>query len=201
LVLSIAIASFVEAKMSTPAEKCAAAKLNAAAKKMAAKLRCYQKAVAANGRLHPNCLVVAEATFAAAFARAEARGGCVTTGDAAAIEMEVDADVAALVSALSPVTITTTPTTASTATTTSTTTTTLAMTSTTTTAPACLLGSSCGACGSGTCRPDVEGVNICAGGLCLGGPCTADADCGAGMVCIVFLTEFGSSTTCCTDCP
>ncbi len=148
LAMSVAVANFAEAKL-TPAEKCAVAKLNAASKKLAAKLRCYQKAVAANGRLHPNCLVVAEATFAAAFARAEAKGGCVTTGDAAAIEMEVDADVGALVSALSPVTITTTPSTASTATTTSTTTMTLATTSTTTTAPACLLGSSCGACDSG----------------------------------------------------
>jgi hypothetical protein len=197
--MSVAVTKFAEAKP-TPAEKCAAAKLNAASKKIAAKLRCYQKAVAANGRLHPNCLVAADAIFAAAFARAEARGGCATTGDATAVEMEVDAEVASLVSALAPVTITTTPTTASSATTTSMTTTTVA--TTTTTAPACLpLGSACGACGSGSCRPDVGGANICAGGLCLGGPCTADADCGAGMVCIVFATFSGSSTTCCTNCP
>ena len=202
LVLSLAGASLVEAKRTTPAETCAATKLRAASKQLAAKLTCYQKAVVANGRLRSNCLVAAETAFAAAFARAEAKGGCATTGDAGSIQLEVDADVAALVGVLSPVPITTTPTTTSTTRTTSTTTTTLTPTSTTTTVPACQpLGSSCGACGSGTCRTDVGGMNICAGGLCVGGPCTADADCGAAMVCVVFLTDFGTSTTCCTDCP
>jgi hypothetical protein len=197
--VSLADPSIAAAKKLTPAARCANAKLGAASRKLAEKLKCYQKAVAGGGTLHSACLARAEAAFAAAFGRAEAKGGCATSGDAAAIELQVDADVAALASALVPITITTTPRTTST--TTASTTTTLVVT-TTTTLPACeTLGAPCGTCGTGTCRTDATGFTVCAGGLCSGGPCASDAECGAEMVCAVVSTETGSTTTCCTACP
>jgi hypothetical protein len=193
--LSLAAPTIAVAKKPTPAVRCATAKLNAVSKKFARELKCYQKAITGGGTLHSACLARAEAAFAGAFGRAEANGGCATSGDASAIESQVDADVAALANALTPVTITTVPSTTSTTTTTSTST-------TTTTRPACLsLGAPCGTCGSGTCRTDANGFNVCAGGLCSGGPCASDAECGIEMVCAIVGTQTGFATTCCTACP
>jgi hypothetical protein len=85
----------------TPAQKCAAAKEKATAKKAAGKINCYRKTnlvVPAD----PACLQKAEDTFAKAFAKAEKPGACDVIGDADGIEAQVDTFVSALVQALQP---------------------------------------------------------------------------------------------------
>jgi hypothetical protein len=90
-----------------PADACAAAKEKAAAKKASAKLACWAKA-ARNGTADPDCLQKAETKFTAAFAKAEAKGGCATSGDASTVETMVDDFVAQVVGAESGSTTTTT---------------------------------------------------------------------------------------------
>ena len=71
----------------TPQDKCAAAKMKAAAKKAACQLLIDAKATVKGGTPdYSKCT----ATFTAAFAKVEATGGCATTGDAASIERSVD---------------------------------------------------------------------------------------------------------------
>jgi hypothetical protein len=75
----------------TPAQKCAVAKQKAAAKKVSAKLKCWQKAIAAGtASADPACLTTAETKFTTAVAKAETKGGCVETGEAGVIENTVD---------------------------------------------------------------------------------------------------------------
>jgi hypothetical protein len=75
------------------ASKCAATKIKRAGDKGGAKLKCHTKAVAKDEPLDAECLTKAEAKLAEAFAKAEAKGGCPTVGDAAVIEAVVDAFV------------------------------------------------------------------------------------------------------------
>src|SRR2546428_11183542 len=84
----------------TRAEKCAVAKLKAANKKAAAKLRCHEKALLQGKRVGSACLLAADDHFLVAFARAELRGGCATTGDQAALEERVDGFVVGLLDTL-----------------------------------------------------------------------------------------------------
>ena len=91
----------------TPAGRCAAAKLHAANVKLSSTLRCHETALRKSRPVDGVCLSRAEAHFNVAFAKAEAKGGCVVTGDAAAVEARVDAAVATLVGA-APVTTSTT---------------------------------------------------------------------------------------------
>ena len=74
----------------SPAAKCAAAKQKAAVKKVGGKLKCHQKAAATGDPVDADCLAAAEDKFAAAIAKADSKGGCVRTGDAAAIEAAAD---------------------------------------------------------------------------------------------------------------
>lgn len=85
-----------------PGQICAAAKQAATGKKAAAKLSCYAKYTKSGGSTDlTTCLQRAETKFQAAFQKAEDKSnGCVTTGDAAALEATVDAFVASVVSAL-----------------------------------------------------------------------------------------------------
>jgi hypothetical protein len=113
-----------------PDVKCKDAKLTAAAQTAAAVV----KAVAANlKKVNPQrmerSVSRARSSMERAFKRAETKGGCVTTDDAATIGADVDDFVAALVSDLCPEVSTSTTTSSTSITTTST-------TSTTTTAPA-----------------------------------------------------------------
>jgi len=78
---------------STAAQKCEAAKLKAVARKTSAKLSCEAKAVLKGVAVDPTCLSKAETAFAGAFKKAEAKGGCASTGNAAAIESQVDSFV------------------------------------------------------------------------------------------------------------
>jgi hypothetical protein len=74
----------------TPAGKCAAAKSNAASRKIAAKLKCSQKAYLAGTSVDPDCLSRADEKFTGAIAKVEAKGGCVVTGDATRLEAAAD---------------------------------------------------------------------------------------------------------------
>ena len=85
----------------TPAQKCAVAKSKAAVKKTAAKAKCYQKSMSTGATVDTDCLNKAELKFNDAIAKAEVKGGCIHTGDAATIEAAVDACVSSLV-ALTP---------------------------------------------------------------------------------------------------
>ncbi len=84
----------------TRAEKCAVAKLNAANKKVAATLRCYEKAFVRGKRVSSACLLAADDHFLVAFAKAELKGGCATTGDQAELKDRVDMFVTGLLDTL-----------------------------------------------------------------------------------------------------
>jgi hypothetical protein len=73
-----------------PSAKCAAAKQVAAIKKVAAKMKCFQKAAAKSVPVDVDCLAAAEEKFDAAVAKATKKGGCVRTGDGPAIEAAAD---------------------------------------------------------------------------------------------------------------
>jgi hypothetical protein len=89
--------------------KCAAAKQKAAVKKIGSKLKCYQKASANGVPVDQACLTAAETKFDAAIAKADAKGGCVVTGDQATIEGASDTCVQSILT-LTPVTTTLPPT-------------------------------------------------------------------------------------------
>ena len=84
----------------TRAERCTVAKLKAANKKVAAKLRCYEKAVVEGKRVSSACLLAADDHFLVAFAKAELKGGCATTRNEAEVEDQVDRFVAGLLDTL-----------------------------------------------------------------------------------------------------
>jgi hypothetical protein len=92
---------------------CAPAKLRAAGKKATMKIACYRRALQSGSSLDTNCIARAEERFVRAFAAADARGGCATTGDAGDVEAIVDQFVADLVAKLTPSTTTSTSTTTS----------------------------------------------------------------------------------------
>jgi len=72
---------------------CNASKLTATGKKCSAKARCVGTAAAKGGAVDGSCLTRAETSFASAFGRADGKGTCSTSGDAATIEGKVDAHV------------------------------------------------------------------------------------------------------------
>src|SRR5262249_12988687 len=101
--------------------KCASSKLKAAGINAMAKLLCNAKAATKNIPVDTACTGKANTNLTKAFAKAEKKGGCVTTGDAGTVEPAVDALVAQVVSQLTtgggPTTTTTSTTTAATTTT------------------------------------------------------------------------------------
>jgi hypothetical protein len=177
-----------------PSYRCAAAKLTAAARKHAKKLRCHIRAVSSGESVEPACLAAAEERFAADFAKAEAKGGCATVGDEAAVEAGIDNCVDTLVGLLPPVTTTTT--------------TVVPTTTTTTTQPdvTCSpVGAACGSCGSGFCFSPVVGATS---GVCVdaanssGTPCGIDppTPCPPGEGCLV--VQFSPAMfVCARPCP
>jgi hypothetical protein len=105
----------------TPAEACAIAKNKAAVKKVAARAKCWQKAIAAGeAAASPDCLAAAETKFAGAIAKAESKDGCLVTGDASEIGSAADSCIDGLVAVTPPTTSTSTTTTSSTTITTTT---------------------------------------------------------------------------------
>src|SRR5262249_46478316 len=97
--LLIALATVTHAGQ-TPEQKCTVKKLNAVAKKAAAKVACHTKALKKGGPVDDACITKAEDKFMQSFAGAELKGGCATTGDVASLEARVDSAVAAFVAAL-----------------------------------------------------------------------------------------------------
>ena len=75
---------------STRALRCAFAKQRAMVRKISALLECEREALRTGTTVDPACTADAADKFASDFARAEARGGCVPAGDAAALEPVAD---------------------------------------------------------------------------------------------------------------
>jgi hypothetical protein len=80
--------------------KCAGAKIKAAAKKTTCKATLEEKQAGKGGTIDPAKVAKCEATFSKGFAKAEAKGSCLSTGDAATIEAKVDAFVSDLATEL-----------------------------------------------------------------------------------------------------
>jgi hypothetical protein len=97
----LAIAGSVHAA-GTPAQVCAAAELKAAAKAANARLACHAKAALRGADVDPTCLAKADDKLAAAFAKAEATGGCVSNGRAGLVDAVLDSSVGAFVAAVRP---------------------------------------------------------------------------------------------------
>src|SRR5262249_17111911 len=74
----------------TPAEKCVVAKQKAEAKKVASKLKCYEKATQTASVVDSTCLMNAETKFSAAITKAESTGACAAPGDGGLIESTMD---------------------------------------------------------------------------------------------------------------
>src|SRR5262245_25624198 len=83
-----------------PAATCAEAKRKAVGKCASKTLKCHAEAARRRAFVEPRCLEKAEARLVQAFARAEQRGGCATSGDAGALQAEVDVFVEGVVAAL-----------------------------------------------------------------------------------------------------
>ncbi len=99
------------------ARTCAGSKIKAAGKKASSKLKCTAKAAQRGTTTDPNCLSKATLKFSSKWNKAEAKGGCATTGDKTALENKVDAfviDAAAEMPGGSSTTTTTTSTTTTT---------------------------------------------------------------------------------------
>jgi hypothetical protein len=109
VVLALALASGAPA--ADPGEKCAAAKLRAAAQKTSALLECRARALQAPAAPDTACTTRVQSKFAAKWARIESRGGCAVSGDGDDVEARIDAFVADLVDAVPATTTTTTTTT------------------------------------------------------------------------------------------
>jgi hypothetical protein len=85
-----------------PVALCAAAKLAAAGKKAQSLLACNAKAATKGIPVDTGCVTKAQNTFTAAFQKAEALGGCTSTGDAGAVEGDTDTFVTNVVGQLRP---------------------------------------------------------------------------------------------------
>jgi pathogenesis-related protein 1 len=100
-----------------PRSACTARKLRATGRNAAEALRCHARAAARSLPVDSACLTRAEEKHAAAFAKAESRGDCLTVDDAAAVGSEVDACVTTVAGLLPGATTTTSTTTPATTTT------------------------------------------------------------------------------------
>src|SRR5947208_15888278 len=74
--------------VATRADRCAAAKLKAASKKAAAKLRCHEKALVQGKRVASACLLAADDRFSVVVVSLKKKGGCARTRDPAEVEEE-----------------------------------------------------------------------------------------------------------------
>jgi hypothetical protein len=158
-----AFVSDLNSELDTPVNPnaCEGEKIKAAGKKAECKCKLEAKQAGKGGAIDPAKVAKCEATFSKAFAKSEAKGGCTTTGDAAAIEAKVDAFVADVDTELPATTTTTTSTTS-------------------TTLVCCDFGPTCGyratagACGSGTAGPagsQCDGTGACNLPPVAAGPC------------------------------
>ena len=107
-ILAVVAAVGVARGGASPGVKCAVAKRKAAVKKIAAKVKCYNKADAAGVFVDTTCLSAADTKFGDAITKAEAKGGCVGA-DEATLEGACDDCVGNIIN-LTPVSTTTTTT-------------------------------------------------------------------------------------------
>lgn len=98
-VFTLALCIAAVARAETAGEKCAIAKLKAAAKKASAKVACHTKAIKNGDLVDSDCLMTAEEKFNAAFAKAQDKGGCLFSGDTSIVEGYVDDFVSQVVAA------------------------------------------------------------------------------------------------------
>ena len=75
---------------STPAEKCAAAKMKAVGKKCSARAKCYAKALSTSEAVSQDCLDSAEEKFVTAFTKAESGSDCLHANDVNSLELKLD---------------------------------------------------------------------------------------------------------------
>src|SRR5580765_7962232 len=80
----------------TPAQRCAAVKLDATARAVTAHVSCQARALETKKPVRAGCHESADLRLDAAFARIEARGGCTFTGDEGTVDTAVDGLVDAL---------------------------------------------------------------------------------------------------------
>lgn len=85
-----------------PAALCDAAKFAAAGKYAAAAIACHAKAAKEGEPVDPECTAKAVSKLEAAFAKAEAKGECATSGDVSAAAGHVDSAVTEMVTLLRP---------------------------------------------------------------------------------------------------
>jgi cysteine-rich repeat protein len=97
---ALAIVMLTVGSAGAQASKCTAAKFKEAGKKIGTKTKCHAKAVSKGLPVDPACIQKAEDKYASGWVKAEAKGDCVTGGDAEAIEAKVDALLADLNSSL-----------------------------------------------------------------------------------------------------
>jgi hypothetical protein len=99
----LSVAFLLLAPGSSARASCQTSKLTAGGKLARSVFACHARAARGGAAVDPSCVAKAEAKLAAAFARAEAGGGCGTSGDAVDVETGVEADAASVVAALRPV--------------------------------------------------------------------------------------------------
>src|SRR5262245_39309726 len=83
-------------------QKCGTDKMKIAASKATSRAKCFEKAVLKSTAVDSACLPKADLKLLTAFQSIEARGGCVFTGDAPAVEAGIDSAIGAFVAALQP---------------------------------------------------------------------------------------------------
>src|SRR5213593_4581517 len=91
VVTTFSVLAITIAPVAAQGNSCNASKLTATGKKCYAKARCVGMAASKGGAVDGECLAKAETRFTSAFATADGKGTCSTSGDAAAIEGKVDA--------------------------------------------------------------------------------------------------------------
>jgi len=84
----------------TPPLQCASSKLKAAGKDADGNLKCYAKALKRNESVDGECLSKSRSKHDDAFAKAESKGGCETTGDADDVALLTDDFVADVIAAI-----------------------------------------------------------------------------------------------------
>jgi hypothetical protein len=93
LVAALVVVPSIGSGTPTPAQKCAALKVNAAAKAIKSTLVCHKKAILAGTAVDPTCVSKADAKLSVTFASIEAAGGCTTTGDVGLFQSRVESCV------------------------------------------------------------------------------------------------------------
>jgi hypothetical protein len=97
VLLALALAPCLAGATATPGQKCAVAKSKAASKKVAGKLKCWQKALLV-GASTPDatCITAVETKYGLTVSKIDTKGGCDFPGDGATLEALVDGAVASL---------------------------------------------------------------------------------------------------------